>query len=93
MAVLRLLRNFCNETDLSCTILENNILKNKIEVFKSMFVMSNNSIKLYTKFGSCLSKFDHNYAQNLISGIFGIKVSRIFSSSHLELSCLTLSYA
>ena len=35
--------------------------------------MSNNSIKLCTKFGFCVSKFDHNCTQNLISGIFGVE--------------------
>ena len=61
------------QRDRSCTILENNILKSKIEVLKSMFVMSNNSIKLCTKFGFCVSKFDHNCTQNLISGISGVE--------------------
>ena len=78
------------QRDRSCAILENNVLKSKTEVLKSMFVISNKPIKLYTKIGFCVPKFDRNCVQNLISGNFGTKFSSIFSSSYLELSFVTL---
>ena len=52
-----------------------------------MFVMNNNSIHLRTKLDFCVLKFDISLVKTLISTFFG-KISKMFSSSHLDLSFL-----
>ena len=49
--------------------------------------MNNNSIQLRTKFDFCVLKFDLSLAQTLVPS-FWKKISKIFSSSNLDLSSL-----